>query len=79
MPRSEHLADMTTAGLHGERDACLLLTTDGYAGSDRVKEFHADLADRISDELDRRSFHGAQTPCGHCYATDGHHVQCPHF
>jgi hypothetical protein len=55
MPRSEHLADMSTEGLHDERDACLLLTTDDYAGSDRVKEFHADYADRLSDEIDRRN------------------------
>ncbi|MFE9736129.1 hypothetical protein ACFYO9_37385 [Streptomyces sp. NPDC005863] len=55
MPRSEHLADMTTEGLRDERDACLLLTTDAYAGSERVKEYHADLADRVSDEIDRRS------------------------
>lgn len=41
MPRSEHLADMTTPGLHDEREACLLLTTDDYA-------------DRISDEIDSR-------------------------
>lgn len=55
MPRSEHLADMTTNGLRDEREACLLLTTDDYAGSDHVKEYHADLADRISDELDSRN------------------------
>lgn len=55
MAHSEHLTDMTTPGLHDERAACLLLTTDDYAGSDRVKEFHADYADRISDELDRRN------------------------
>ena len=55
MPRSEHLADMTTPGLHDEREACLLLTTDDYAGSDRVIEYHADYADRISDEIDRRN------------------------
>lgn len=54
MPRSEHLADMHTDDLHDEREACLLLTTDGYAGTDRVKEFHANKADRISDELDSR-------------------------
>jgi hypothetical protein len=54
MPRTEHLTDMTTPGLHETRDACLLLTTDDYAGTDRVKEFHADYADRISDEIDRR-------------------------
>ena len=55
MPRSERLVDMTTEGLHDERDACLLLTTDDYAGTDRVKEFHADYADRISDEIDSRT------------------------
>lgn len=55
MTRTENLATMTTNGLHDEREACLLLTTDDYAGSDRVKEFHADLADRISDEIDRRN------------------------
>lgn len=55
MGRSEHLATMSTPGLHDEREACLLLTTDGYAGSDRVKEFHADYADRISDEIDSRN------------------------
>lgn len=54
MPRSEHLADMHPDDLRDEREACLLLTTDAYAGSDRVIEFHADLADRISDELDSR-------------------------
>lgn len=54
MPRSEHLAVMHTDDLHDERAACLLLTTDGYAGSDRVKEVHADYADRISDEIDSR-------------------------
>jgi hypothetical protein len=55
MPRSEHLTDMSTDGLHDERNACLLLTTDDYAGTERVKEFHADWADRISDEIDRRN------------------------
>ncbi|MEV0526035.1 hypothetical protein AB0I66_21600 [Streptomyces sp. NPDC050439] len=55
MPRSEHLADMPTESLHDERDACLLLTTDDYAGSDRVKEFHADYADHVSDEIDGRN------------------------
>ena len=54
MPRSEHLATMHADDLRDERDACLLLTTDDYAGTDRVKEFHADYADRISDELDSR-------------------------
>lgn len=55
MPRSEHLTTMTTPGLHEEREACLKLTTNDYAGSERVKEFHADCADRISDEIDRRN------------------------
>lgn len=55
MARSENLATMSTDGLHDEREACLLLTTDDYAGSERVIEFHADYADRISDELDRRN------------------------
>ena len=55
MPRSEHLADMSTPGLHSERDACLRLTTDDYGGSDSVKAFHADYADRVSDEIDRRN------------------------
>ena len=54
MPRSEHLTAMTTPGLHDERNACLKLTTDDYAGTDRVKEHHADAADRISDEIDHR-------------------------
>ena len=55
MPRSEHLADMHTDDLRDEREGCLLLTTDDYAGTDRVKEFHADYADRISDEIDSRN------------------------
>lgn len=55
MPRTENLTTMTTPGLHNEREACLLLTTDAYAGSDSVIEFHADHADRISDEIDRRN------------------------
>lgn len=55
MPRSEHLADMTADDLRDERDACLLLTTDDYAGTERVKEFHADYADRVSDEIDSRT------------------------
>jgi hypothetical protein len=55
MPRSENLAATSTNTLHDEREACLLLTTDGYAGSERVIEFHADLADRISDEIDSRN------------------------
>ncbi|MGQ5576754.1 hypothetical protein [Streptomyces sp. ECR3.8] len=55
MTRSDVLADYSTSTLHDERAACLLLTTDDYAGSERVKEWHADCADRISDELDRRN------------------------
>lgn len=55
MPRSENLTTMTTDGLTDERAACLLLTTDDYAGSESVIEFHADCADRISDEIDRRN------------------------
>ncbi|MBE1597199.1 hypothetical protein [Streptomyces stelliscabiei] len=55
MTRTENLATLTTNGLHDEREACLLLTTDHYAGSTQVIEFHADLADRISDEIDRRT------------------------
>lgn len=55
MPRSEHLAATDTVSLREEREACLKLTTDDYAGTDRVKEFHADYADRISDEIDRRN------------------------
>jgi hypothetical protein len=55
MTRSENLTTMTTNGLRDEREACLRLTTDDYAGSERVKEFHADYADRISGELDRRN------------------------
>lgn len=55
MPRSEHLADASTVSLHEEREACLKLTTDDYAGTDRVKEFHADYADRLSDEIDSRN------------------------
>lgn len=54
MPRSEHLADMSTLGLHDEREACLHLATADYC-SDSVQEFHADCADRISDEIDRRN------------------------
>jgi hypothetical protein len=56
MPRSEYLADMHTDDLNDERDACLKLTNGHYYNcSDRVIEFHADLADRISDELDSRA------------------------
>lgn len=54
MPRSEHLTNMSTDGLHDEREACLQLATADYC-SDSVQEFHADYADRISDELDRRT------------------------
>lgn len=55
MTRTENLTAMTTHGLHNEREASLRLTTDRYAGSESVKEFHADLADRVSDEIDRRN------------------------
>lgn len=55
MTRSEILADMSDRELHEERKADLLLTTDHYAGTDRVKEYHADRADRISDEIDSRN------------------------
>ena len=55
MTRSELLADMSTSELHEERKADLLLTTDDYAGTDRVKEYHANRADRISDEIDSRN------------------------
>ena len=54
MPRSEHLADMTTPGLHEERDACLKLTDPSFC-SESVVEFHADYADRVSDEIDSRN------------------------
>lgn len=54
MPRSEHLADMHTDSLRDEREACLQLTDASFC-SDRVIEFHADYADRISDEIDRRN------------------------
>jgi hypothetical protein len=55
MTRSANLATLTTSGLHDEREASLLLTTDAYTSTDSVIEFHADLADRISDELDSRN------------------------
>lgn len=55
MPRSDRLADMTTRELHTQRAADLLLTTDDYAGTDRVKEYHANRADRLSDEIDSRN------------------------
>jgi hypothetical protein len=56
MTRSEHLATMTTNGLHDERAACLRLIDPRYdMCSPSVVEFHADYADRISDELDRRN------------------------
>lgn len=55
MTRSELLADMSTRELHAERHADLLLTTDAYTRTDRVIEYHADRADRISDELDSRN------------------------
>jgi hypothetical protein len=53
--RSETLASMTTAGLRYERKVRLLLTTDRYAVNDRMKEYQADYADRISDEIDTRN------------------------
>lgn len=56
MPRSEHLADMSTDGLHEERDACLrLIDSNYYRCSASVTEYHADYADRVSDEIDGRS------------------------
>jgi hypothetical protein len=53
--RSEQYAATSIDSLGEERAACLKLTTDDYAGSERVKEFHADCADRISDELQARA------------------------
>jgi hypothetical protein len=62
VPRSAHLADMTTAGLHDERAACLRLIDIRYdMCSEPVIEYHADYADRISDELDRRNNISAPT------------------
>jgi hypothetical protein len=56
MTRSEHLAGMSTPSLRDEREADLQLTNSHhYKCSDRVIEYHADRADRISDELDRRN------------------------
>lgn len=56
MPRSEHLTNTTTDGLRREREACLQLTNSNYDRcSESVTEFHADEADRISDEIDRRN------------------------
>lgn len=55
MTRSEILAAMTTDGLRYERKARLLMTTDAYAVNERMKEYQADYADRISDELDSRN------------------------
>jgi len=56
MARTEHLTDMTTPGLHDERNACLRLTDSNYGRcSEPVTEYHADEADRISDEIDRRT------------------------
>ena len=56
MPRSEHLADMTTPGLHDEREACLQLIDPHYDRcSPSVTEYHADYADRVSDEIDSRN------------------------
>lgn len=55
MTRSEILATMSTAGLRYECKARLLMTTDDYAVNDRMKEYQADYADRISDEIDSRN------------------------
>lgn len=56
MPRTEHLADTSTAGLQHERAACLRLIDSRYDRcSESVTEYHADYADRISDEIDRRT------------------------
>jgi hypothetical protein len=55
MPRSEHLTAMTTPGLREEREACLQLIDVRYQRcSESVTEYHADYADRVSDEIDRR-------------------------
>lgn len=77
MTRSEVLATMTTDGLRYERKARLLMTTDAYAVNDRLKEYQADYADRISDEIDRRN--NTSDGCPHCLHSVGHHVQCPNF
>lgn len=54
--RTEHLTNMTTPGLHSEREACLWLIDSNYQRcSEPVTEDHADDADRISDEIDRRA------------------------
>jgi len=50
---SEILANMTTPGLREERAACLQLTVASFC-SESVIEYHADYADRISDEIDSR-------------------------
>lgn len=56
MTRSELLAAMSTAGLRDEREADLQLTNSNYNRcSDRVTEYHANRADRISDEIDSRN------------------------
>lgn len=56
MPRTEHLTTMTARDLRDEREACLRLIDIRYDRcSESVTEFHADLADRISDEIDRRN------------------------
>jgi hypothetical protein len=55
---SEIYRAMSTEGLRDEREACLFLAAPDAPCSDRVREFHADLADRISDEIDRREQSG---------------------
>jgi hypothetical protein len=55
MPQSKHLADTTTPGLHEKREACLHLIDVRYDRcSESVVEYHADVADRVSDEIDSR-------------------------
>ena len=56
MARTEYLADTSTASLHDEREACLRLIDSHYNRcSESATEYHANYADRISDELDRRA------------------------
>lgn len=63
MLRSKLLTDMFTDELHNERKACLKLTNAHYYNcSERVIEYHADYADRISDEIDSRNNAPAKTP-----------------
>lgn len=55
MPRTVHLTEMTTRSLEAERAACLRLIDPRYdMCSESVTEFHADYADQISDEINRR-------------------------